>query len=329
MSVLERVFYFHREILKGNYPNSRTLAEQFEMSIATSKRDITYLRDRLGAPLIFDSRKNGFCYEDGFHLPFEESPRIIFLLAMLSKLADEAGLGELDEVKQLERRLSTMISPDYGTVIDSLQCLWIEIESIDHRIFEIVIEAVVKKQLVALQYRSLGGESSGRTVAPLQIINYQGRWYCFAYCFLRQENRLFHIGRILCAELTGSPIPENIELDRNMIGMSFGIFQGKPRYTAEILFTSTAAELVKNQRWHKNQKIAEVQDGVLLQLPVSDDRELVMKILQHGSMARVLSPPELVKRLHTEIIAMTDNYRQNTKSFANHPEITAFLEKQQ
>jgi predicted DNA-binding transcriptional regulator YafY len=325
MSVLERVFYFHREILKGNYPNSRTLADQFEMSIATSKRDINYLRDRLCAPLSFDPKKNGFCYQEGFHLPFEESPRIIFLLAMLSKLADEAGLGELQEVKQLEQRLSAMISPDYGTVIDSLQCLWIEIESIDHRIFEIIIEAVVKKQMLALQYSSIGGKSSARTVAPLQIINYQGRWYCYAFCSLRRENRLFHIGRIQSAGLTGVNIPENVALDRSIIGQSFGIFQGKPRYTAEILFTSTAAELVKNQRWHKDQKIEPVENGVLLRLPVSDNRELVMKILQYGSMAKVLSPPELIKRLQTEIIAMADNYRKDENSYADHLEITDIL----
>ncbi len=310
MSVLERVFYFHREILKGNYPNSRTLADHFEMSLATSKRDINYLRDRLYAPLAFEPKKNGFFYREGFNLPFEESPRIIFLLAMLSKLADEAGLGELQEVKQLEERLSTMVSPDYGTVIDSLHCLWIEIESIDHRIFEIIIEAVVKRQLLALQYRSIGGETSDRTVAPLQIINYQGRWYFYAFCYLRQGNRLFHIGRVSSAEITGQNIPENISLDRTMLGQSFGIFQGKPRYTADILFNSTAAELVKNQRWHKDQETIAMKDGVLLRLPVSDDRELVMKILQYGAMAQVLSPPELVKRLQNEIIAMAENYRQ-------------------
>lgn len=308
MSVLERVFYFHREILKENYPNSRTLADQFEISLATSKRDINYLRDRLGAPLSFNPQKNGFCYKDGFHLPFEESPRIIFLLAMLSKLADEAGLGKLQEVRQLEQRLSAMISPDYGTVIESLHCLWIEIESIDHRIFEIIIEAVVKKQLLALQYRSIGGKTSRRTVAPLQIVNYQGRWYCYAFCFLRQENRLFHIGRVQSAELTGQDIPSDISLDRTTLGLAFGIFQGEPRYTAEILFSSTAAELVRNQRWHKDQETIPMEEGVLLKLPVSDDREVVMKILQYGAMAQVLSPPELIKRLQDEIIAMAANY---------------------
>ncbi|MCP4343332.1 MAG: WYL domain-containing protein [Desulfobulbaceae bacterium] len=315
MSVLERVFYFHREILKGKYPNSRTLADHFEMSTATSKRDITYLRDRLCAPLAFNPKKNGFYYQDGFHLPFEESPRIIFLLAMLSKLADEAGLGELQEVRQLEQRLSTMVSPDYGNVIDSLHCLWIEIESIDHRIFEIIIEAVVKKQLLTLEYRTIGGEANTRTVAPLQIINYQGGWYFYAFCYLRQENRLFHIGRVQRAEIDNRSIPEDISLDRSMLGLSFGIFQGQPRYMAEILFTSTAAELVKNQRWHKDQETEAVEKGVLLRLPVSDDRELIMKILQYGAMAQVLSPPELIKRLQTEIIAMAENYRSMENSY--------------
>lgn len=311
MSVLERVFYFHREILKNNYPNSRSLADHFEMSLATSKRDINYLRDRLYAPLIFDPKKNGFYYEEGFHLPFEESPRIIFLLAMLSKLADEAGLGELEEVRQLEQRLSTMISPDYGTVIDSLHCLWIEIESLDHQIFEIIIETVAKKELVTLEYRSIGGEISNRTVAPLQIINYQGRWYVYSYCYLRRNNRLFHIGRVKSATLTDKKIPADINLDPKILGQSFGIFQGKPRYTAEILFTATAAELVKNQRWHKDQETEMVSDGVLLRLPVSDDRELLMKILQYGAMAKVISPPQLVKRLREELAAMGENYQKS------------------
>jgi predicted DNA-binding transcriptional regulator YafY len=309
MSVLERVFYFHQEILKGNYPNARTLADHFEMSIATSRRDISYLRDRLCAPLEFNSQKNGFYYRDGFHLPFEESPRIIFLLAMLNKLANEAGLGELQEVRQLEQRLSTMISSDYETVIDSLHCLWIETESIDHRIFEVIIEAVVKKQLLTLQYSSIGGETNSRTAAPLQIINYQGRWYFYAFCTLRQENRLFHIGRVQSAELTGKDIPDDMYLDRSTLGQSFGIFQGKPNYTAEILFTSIAAELVSKQRWHKDQQMITVEQGVLLQLPVSDDRELIMKILQYGAMAKVISPPHLIERLQGEISAMTENYR--------------------
>ena len=56
MSLLERVYSFHQDILRGAYPNTTTLVEQFEISRATAKRDINYLRDRLLAPLAFEDR---------------------------------------------------------------------------------------------------------------------------------------------------------------------------------------------------------------------------------------------------------------------------------
>ncbi len=314
MSLLERIFYFHKEVLAKTYPNSRTVAREFEVSVATAKRDINYLRDRLLAPLSYDSRQNGYYYrEEGFNLPFENSPKIVFLLAMLNKLAEEAGLKKLPEVGLLENRLATMLSPDYETLIDSLHCEWIEVESIDHRIFTSIIEAVVRKKIICLEYRSSRGKISSRNVAPRQIINYQGRWYLRAFCYLRKDTRLFHIGRINSAKLTENTIPPGTG-EPDQLSRSFGIFKGEPRYLAKILFTSTAAELVRNQYWHKDQRMLTVREGVELQLPVSDDREIVMKILQYGAMARPLSPPELVERVQNEIASMTKLYTTEEES---------------
>ncbi len=113
MSLLERIYHFHQELQNNRYPNATTLVEQFEISLATARRDIAYLRDRLLAPLEFSQRKNGFFYtEEGFGLPFEQSPKIVFLLGMLSKMAEEAGLGSLPEVQSLERRLAELVFPE-------------------------------------------------------------------------------------------------------------------------------------------------------------------------------------------------------------------------
>lgn len=310
MSLLERLFFFHQEIRKDKFPNSKSLTDHFEVSSATARRDISYLRDRLLAPLAFDAKRNGFYYhEEGFHLPFEDSPRIIFLLAMLGKLADEAGLGNLPEVEQLEKRLSSMLSPSYGEIVKSLYCERIETERIDRLIFETIVEGLGLKQYVDLEYHAVGGSLTARRIAPLRIINYQGRWYLQAFCVLRQAKRLFHIARIHTAVLTVETIPAQLCADIDDLSDSFGIFSGKPRYLAEVLFTSTAASLVRNQYWHKDQKMIEVPDGVMLQLPVNDDREILMKILQYGSNARVISPPELAERVKHEINAMHENYR--------------------
>ena len=88
MSLLERVYFLHQQLSENRYPNSRTLMEEFEVSLPTARRDFAYLRDRLLAPIEFDQQKNGFYYtQDEFSLPFENSPRIIFLLGMLGRLA--------------------------------------------------------------------------------------------------------------------------------------------------------------------------------------------------------------------------------------------------
>jgi predicted DNA-binding transcriptional regulator YafY len=134
-----------------------------------------------------------------------------------------------------------------------------------------------------------------------------------AFCSLREDTRLFHIGRINSAELTEDSVPPETD-EPDQLSQSFGIFKGKPRYLAKILFTSTAAELVRNQYWHKDQRMLTVEEGVELQLPVSDDREIVMKILQYGAMARPLSPPELVKRVQNEIDAMVKLYLTDEES---------------
>lgn len=309
MSLLERLYSFHQDLISNRYPNATTLTEQFEVSIATARRDIAYLRDRLLAPIEFDHRRNGFYYrEEGFSLPFAQSPKILFLLGMLQKLAEEAGLKELPEVCLLEKKLSDMLSADYSQLTRSLYCEWVEVESIDTATFATVVEALLGQRAVRLDYTTARAAANNRTVEPQRLCNYQGRWYLLAFCRLRQGLRMFHLARIGRAELLGERIEHIPDLNETYLQQSFGIFKGAIAYTAEILFTSTAAELVKNQRWHARQEIEKTDEGVIMRLPVSDDREIMMKILQYGAMARVLGPQALRDRVRAEVTAMGRNY---------------------
>lgn len=309
MSLLERVYFLHQQISQDRYPNASTLADQFEISIPTARRDVAYLRDRLLAPLAFDQQKNGYYYtEADFDLPFARSPKIIFLLGMLNRLAEEAGLQMLPEVQQLEKRLSGLLLADYQTLIDNIHCEWIEVESIKPSIFETIVEAIVSRRALTLTYGAAAGNTTTRGVEPLRLCNYQGRWYLLAHCRLRGALRMFHIARVQQAVCSREQLAANRQVDDAYLQASFGIFKGETTYQAEILFTSTAAELVRHQHWHKGQQITEVEGGIQLRLPVSDDREIMMKILQYGAMARVLSPEHLKNKVEREIAAMTAVY---------------------
>lgn len=311
MSLLERIYYFHSYLLNDRYPNSGDLVREFEVSLATAHRDITYLRDRLLAPLAFNQKKNGYYYtETNFRLPFEDTPRLVMLLGMLQKMAGETGLAELPELKKLQNRLSQLVSTKNHAINDLVHCEWIETESVDSGVFSNVLSSLLSRKQLEITYHSPAGKDSTRKIDPLKLVNYQGRWYILAWCHLRQSKRMFHLARITSTNLTNTRTEHALAPGDDWLTGSFGIFKGDSakRYRAEILLNGTAAEIVRHQRWHPEQEVRETPDGLILSLPVSDDRELIMKILQFGSLAYVLKPDNLRNKVRDEVKKMVTMY---------------------
>ncbi len=70
------------------------------------------------------------------------------------------------------------------------------------------------------------------------------------------------------------------------------------RQTARLRFTPQRARWVAAEQWHPHQRVEFEADGsYLLEIPYSDDRELVMDILKHGPEVEVLDPPKLRERV--------------------------------
>jgi predicted DNA-binding transcriptional regulator YafY len=68
---LERVAALDGAIRAGKYPNAGSLSRELDVCRRTVQRDIEFLRDRLGVPLVFDARRNGYTYSDpDYRLPF-------------------------------------------------------------------------------------------------------------------------------------------------------------------------------------------------------------------------------------------------------------------
>src|SRR4051812_21178840 len=68
---LARMMAIDSAIREGGLPNPTSLARQLEVAPRTVRRDLTYLRDRLHAPVRFDPARNGYVYtEPSYRLPF-------------------------------------------------------------------------------------------------------------------------------------------------------------------------------------------------------------------------------------------------------------------
>ncbi|HFQ90999.1 MAG TPA: WYL domain-containing protein [Desulfobulbus sp.] len=309
MSTLERIYFFHTRIQAGRYPNTSSLVREFEISPATAHRDVAYLRDRLLAPLAFDRRRNGYYYTDTpFHLPFENSPSLVLLLGLLGSMARQSGLAGLTELDDLKDRIQGLVFPGQRDLHDLLYCEWIEMEEVDRRVFRDVLDSLRQQRRMTFRYRSGTGDTSERTVDPLKLVSYQGRWYLLGWCHLRRERRLFHLGRVSATALLAETADHGLARDDDWLTASFGIFKGPPRYRVTIRFTGKAARLVRHQFWHAEQEMHTEGDDIIMTLPVADDREIMMKVLQFGADARVLAPAELRHRLAAETRRMAALY---------------------
>ncbi|MFY8057794.1 MAG: helix-turn-helix transcriptional regulator [Planctomycetaceae bacterium] len=82
-------------------------------------------------------------------------------------------------------------------------------------------------------------------------------------------------------------------------------------YQIEIEFYGTAAETVRESRWHPNQKFTSKPDGrTVMSLSLRSLYEIKSWVLSFGSQARVLKPSLLVRMVREELQSAAKLYRQ-------------------
>ncbi len=75
-------------------------------------------------------------------------------------------------------------------------------------------------------------------------------------------------------------------------------------------FTPERARWIANELWHPKQKGYEKDGANFLEVPYSDNRELVMDILKYGPDVEVLAPEALRVKVLEYLSQATDQYRK-------------------
>ena len=79
---------------------------------------------------------------------------------------------------------------------------------------------------------------------------------------------------------------------------AFGIFGGRNVQWAKLRFNPEVARWVRHEEWHPDQRLTDEPDGSLvMELPFTDERELTMDVLKHGSRVEVMGPAGLRKAM--------------------------------
>ena len=304
--------------------SSDTLRESLEVSLATLKRDIQYLRDRLNAPIIWDRDAGGYRYEKDsapagsqFELPglWFNASEIHALLTMQHLLAtlDQSGLLG-PHIQPLMARLNGLLgsADNAGEEIRKrVRIIGAGARRMQLHHFEKVGSALLQRKRLLITYRARSkNEVTEREISPQRLVHYRENWYLDAWCHLRRELRSFAVDSIIKADLLRTntkPVSEKT-LD-DILGTGYGIFSGKKVQWAKLKFNAERARWVSQEQWHPKQKSKmEVDGSYLLEIPYSDDRELIMDILRHGAAVDVLGPAKLRERIIEQVQKMQQHY---------------------
>jgi predicted DNA-binding transcriptional regulator YafY len=260
------------------------------------------MRDRLLCPLDYDSSQRGYCYDDEtFSLPmvYLSSEELSSLLIARKMLQDTSGGSIGDEISSIVGKITNILKK-HSVVADHIDDAFsfqlIEYSPAPEAVFKAVVESCLKKRRLSFTYSSPAAEEkSERTVEPYHLFNYMGTWHTIGYCHLRKEIRDFALSRISEPKVLAESFKIPIEFDFKKYFLStFGLYKGKSTKEVTIRFTPEKSKWIKDQIWHKDQKVKYLKDGSLeLKFPVSDLSEIKREILKHGDAVEVITPKEL------------------------------------
>jgi predicted DNA-binding transcriptional regulator YafY len=296
--------------------------DELEISKATFKRDLEYLRDRMNASIVFDRAEGGYRFDKpsagekielpGLWFSEKEATALVLMQHLLDNL-DQGGLisSHIDPLVEIIDGILGQSEVSAKELRKRIKVFGMSARKNSLENFEEVGNALLKRQRLQLEYYSKGkDETTNREVSPQRLIFYRDNWYLDGYCHLRKGLRSFALDGVKKAELLNKKTEEisEKELQENF-AESYGIFSGKATQRAKLRFTPERARWVSGETWHGQQAASYDKDGYyILEFDYNQDPELVMEILKHGSNVQVLAPAALKKRVLDELTKALASY---------------------
>ena len=322
MSDLERLHRIKYMIQARKCVPIQDFLQELEISKATFKRDLEYLRDRMNASIVFDRSEGGYRFDKpnagekielpGLWFSEKEATALVLMQHLLDNL-DQGGLisshiapltsiidGILGQsntpAKELRKRIKVFGMSARKAAIEN---------------FEEIGSALLNRKRLQITYYARGNDkTTEREISPQRLIFYRDNWYLDAYCHLRKDLRSFALDGISKVIITNSKSEEVSERQlHEHFAESYGIFSGKASQRAKLKFSPEKARWVSSETWHGQQVGSFDKDGnYILEFDYNQDPELIMDILKYGSGVEVLGPASLKNRVKTELEKAFKNY---------------------
>jgi predicted DNA-binding transcriptional regulator YafY len=329
MNRTERFYRIELLIKSRNGVSFETLLDELEVSRATLKRDLQYLRDRMDAPIVYDRFENAYRFDrpEGTTEVARELPGVWFseseihaLLTMHQLIEGLDGSGVLGRhLQPLLDKLNGMLGASDSESRELMKRVKVSNPArrpVPGRWFEAVGSGLLKRRRLDLLYFTRGRrEESQRVVSPQRLVHYRNTWYLDAWCHSSEGLRRFALDAVRNAKLLDARAKDvalktvEAELDGG-----YGVFSGKTLQQATLRFQPDAAQWVALEQWHPQQQLSPQPDGCLdMRLPFADPTELAMDILRHGAQVQVMAPAGLARLVAQRLRDAAAQYPEATQ----------------
>jgi predicted DNA-binding transcriptional regulator YafY len=322
MTKVARVYKIEMLIRNRGHLSFQALLDELEVSPATLKRDLEFLRDQLGAPIEYDRFSNGYRLGAEARGQKHELPGLWFSERELySLLMAHQLLSDLDSDGVISRHLQPLLDrihqmlgsgeTEAKELLKRVKIIGSATRRVSSQFFELIGEALLKRKRLHMRYLTRGrGEVSERDMSPQRLVHYRNTWYVDAWCHTREKLLRFALDAIEEAEALEAKAKDVSlkQVEAEMDG-GYGIYAGAKRNCATLRFQKQAAQWVSKEEWHPDQQGHWLPGGEYeLKVPFSDETELVMDVLRHGSQVRVLAPHSLAVRVVSQLRAAAAAY---------------------
>ncbi len=308
MDRTERFYKIDQMLQSRGRVKVREFLDELGVSLATFKRDLEYMRERLNAPIVWDRDAGAYRFEEArggkgpkYELPgLWFSPSEALALLTLEHLVEGMEPGLLGaHVKPLKARLAALLTTgehSLDEVRKRIRVIAFGARRHEPKHFELVAAAVLGRDRVRILYwNRTRDETTTREISPQRLVHYRNNWYLDAWDHLRNALRTFGLDAVRGVEMVPRKAREvpDAHLDA-VLASGYGIFSGTKVQWARLRFTAQAARYVAMEEWHPKQRASREQDGsYVLEVPFSAQDELAMDILRYGGDVEVLAPASL------------------------------------
>lgn len=301
-----------RNAYREGYPTLKDLMEcleeqGFKVSESTVEKDLRFLRDERGAPLVYDRTDHCYRYTEEweFDVPFSHED-VRFLRMTLHKLEI---FGDAQEFKQVKDSIDRLV--DYYNLAEQHAA-----DRTDKYILFEYTKGFRGKNLLSKIYDAIHDEyeisfthcrfdsdkSTQRTIQPYILKEHRNRWYV-----LGVENnrpRIFGLDRISDLEVTETRFirdPEFYDGIFRVFHDAVGVFAfGFETEDVILHFSNDKAPYIKTLPLHQSQTpvYENEPEGYTVRLHVKVTEEFINEcILPYGDNVKIISPPGLAERV--------------------------------